>query len=690
MSDKLLMYMMVISGILFLVIVAIYVMLRKQLNKSEVKRIKQLREGTKEKKFSLEVLYQKLYMFYKQIPMLKGYVLKIRRKLEIINVEDEYKTRMEASKVITKALLIIIPITMLVIALTKNDILLLLILLLFEIFLTDTIMIGMVDKLDTKLLKEQVEFFAAIRHAYHEYNMVEEAIYEVSQNDELAVSRQGEKIHEILLSDNPEIELEKYYDTAPNSYLKEFAGISYLTKEFGDRTIDKSSLYLKNVNNITEEMQLEILKREKLDFKFQSLSVIAIVPVLMMPLLKNWAIHNFYQTNQFYNGKLGLIVQILLVIITFISYFLIRKIKDTGNVKEVYHDADKTWQMKLYKNPVIKSVVNLFIPKKNTKEYRKSIKNLKDAASNQKMETLYVTKLVICIVVLLISISFFTLLHQTAINYIYEEPTTTYDLIGELTEKQKVEAMELTKQDNEILKTLRRRKKVTLEKVNIEIQQSKYYVEATDNEKEIATKRIYKKWQVINSENFKWFDLLISFAFAWMGYLAPTWILRLQKVLRKLEMENEVMQFQTIILMLMKIERVNVEMILEWLERYSNIFREPISKCVNNYEAGAWEALEEFKNEVTFPQLIQIIESLQAAVEKIPIEKAFDELDSEREYYKEKRAAANERLITRKGLIGRFIGFAPLVCIFVGYLIVPMLFIGLRSITDSFANLSAL
>ena len=37
-------------------------------------------------------------------------------------------------------------------------------------------------------------------------------------------------------------------------------------------------------------------------------------------------------------------------------------------------------------------------------------------------------------------------------------------------------------------------------------------------------------------------------------------------------MEDEVMQFQTIILMLMRIERVNVEIILEWLERYANIF----------------------------------------------------------------------------------------------------------------------
>ncbi len=66
------------------------------------------------------------------------------------------------------------------------------------------------------------------------------------------------------------------------------------------------------------------------------------------------------------------------------------------------------------------------------------------------------------------------------------------------------------------------------------------------------------------------------------------------------------MEYQTIILMLMKIERVNVEMILEWLERYSNIFREPISKCVNNYESGAWEALEQLKDEIAFPQLIKL------------------------------------------------------------------------------------
>jgi hypothetical protein len=160
--------------------------------------------------------------------------------------------------------------------------------------------------------------------------------------------------------------------------------------------------------------------------------------------------------------------------------------------------------------------------------------------------------------------------------------------------------------------------------------------------------------------------------------------------MRQMEMENEVMQFQTIILMLMKIERVNVEMILEWIERYANIFKEPISKCVNNFESGAWEALEELKNELSFEQLIRLVEGLQSAVESIPIREAFDELDTERAYYQEKRKESNDRLISRKSMIGKVFGFAPMVVLFVGYLIVPLCVIGLTSMTEAFNTMSAM
>ena len=260
---------------------------------------------------------------------------------------------------------------------------------------------------------------------------------------------------------------------------------------------------------------------------------------------------------------------------------------------------------------------------------------------------------------------------------------------GEMTEKDKENAMEITRQDNEIIDQFRGKLDTTLQQVEIAVERADYYEESDEDEIELAAERIYDKIQIVNSEYMKWFEVLLSFVFAIIGYMAPIWMLMFQAKMRQIEMEDEVMQFQTIILMLMRIERVNVEMILEWLERYANIFKEPIGKCLNNYEAGAWEALEEMKEEISYMPLVRLVESMQAAVEKIPIKDAFDELESERDYYQEKRKESNDRLIKRKGMIGKAIGFAPMVCMFVGYLIIPLVFIGLTSMSSSFATMTA-
>ena len=570
MSNQILYYIMGIIGGLFALIVIAYLVIRSKTNKGDMKKIRQLREGTKQNKFSSDVIYQKLYNFYTSVPVFKRYVLKIRRKLEIIHMQDEYKTRRQASKIITQALCIIIPVTIAVIVFAKSDPLLLVILLLFELFLIETIMSGMIDKYDTKLLKQQIDFFAEIRHAYHEFNMVEEAIYEVSQNDELEVSVQGQRIYEILISDDPETELEKYYDVAPNSFLKEFAGISYLTREFGDRTDkDGASLYLKNLNNITEEMQLEILKRDKLDYVFQSLSVIAILPVLCMAPLKNWAISNFSFTAQFYQGKGGLMVQIALVVLTFVCYYLTRKIKDTGSIKVDFKDQNKVWQIKLYQKPIVKKIMDLLIPKKNTKEHRVITKLMKEASTKQKIETLYVNKVVICLVTMVLTIALFALGHRIALNYVYTEPTSDYNLLGSLNERDTAEALKVTEAQNVALKEFKGKLKTTQEEVEAFLPKVDYYRNKSDGDIKVAAEQVMNKLKIVNGESFQWFELLIAFIFGYLGYCTPTWMLMFQKKLRALEMENEVMEYQTIILMLMKIERVNVEMILEWIERYS-------------------------------------------------------------------------------------------------------------------------
>ena len=686
MNVQMLKYM--ICGIVGLIVVIglAYYILMKKMGKSEYRQMKKLQEGTKAETFSMDIFFQKLYMIYVKTPLIKRYLFKLRRRLEIINIDDEYNTRKDTARILTYALLIFLAIAIITIVITHANWLLMSILLIFELFIVDTMVEGMVDKIDNNLLKEQIDFFAEIRHAYHEYNMVEEAIYQVSLDDEKNVSNQGERIYEILSSDDPETELEKYYDVAPNSYLKEFAGISYLTQEFGDREEDGASLYLKNITNITQEMQIEILKRDKLNYVFQSLAFISIAPVLLLEPLKNWATDNFAFTREFYFGKIGMVAQVLVVLLTVVSYIMTRKLKDNGGVQAGSSNNEHPWQEKVYKIPVVKQVVNAFIPKRGSKDYRKMQKLMKDSASKAKMEWLYVTRMALAIITVILSIIFFIFLHKIAVDYVYTEPTTRQQVIGSLSEQNEKKARELTEQDNYFLNKLKGKLDITDVEIQREMVKSKYYTE-DDQYLEDDSKRIKNKLNVLNSESMQWFEILMAMGFGVIAYMFPVWMMIFQKKMRQMEMENEVMQFQTIIIMLMKIERVNVEMILEWLERYSNIFKEPIARCVNNYEAGAWEALEELKNSITNQDMIRIVESLQAAVEKIPIREAFDELDADRDYHQEKRKQANEMLISRKGLIGKGVGFAPMICLFVGYLIIPLVVIGISSMSSTFSQM---
>ncbi len=88
-------------------------------------------------------------------------------------------------------------------------------------------------------------------------------------------------------------------------------------------------------------MQLEILKRDKLNYVFQSLSVISILPMMFLEAIKNWSVSQFSFTESFYMGRKGMLVQILVLLVTFICYTLTRKLKRQWFYKHEYKKTQK-------------------------------------------------------------------------------------------------------------------------------------------------------------------------------------------------------------------------------------------------------------------------------------------------------------------------------------------------------------
>ena len=126
-----------------------------------------------------------------------------------------------------------------------------------------------------------------------------------------------------------------------------------------------------------------------------------------------------------------MIVQILLIVTTMVSYVFVRKLKDNAKVESV-NSTSNPWQNKLYNKPLIKKFVDLFIPKKKTKEYRTKIKLLKDSASKMKLEWMYVNKITLFMAAALITILISLWAHAISKDYVYTEPTADYNILGNL------------------------------------------------------------------------------------------------------------------------------------------------------------------------------------------------------------------------------------------------------------------
>ena len=121
----------IIAGLFALLVIA-YLIVSKKANSKNTKYVRQLVEGTTKSSFSLDIFYQKFYIKCVNLPVLRRYTLKLRRRLEIINLEDEYITRKQVAKIMFKAILTIVPLTFFVIYMTYANYLLLASLLLFE------------------------------------------------------------------------------------------------------------------------------------------------------------------------------------------------------------------------------------------------------------------------------------------------------------------------------------------------------------------------------------------------------------------------------------------------------------------------------------------------------------------------------------------------------------------------------
>ncbi len=627
-------------------------------------------------------LYQMVYMTFVKMPVIKYYTKKTRLKLEMTNDYTEYEIRKRTGKYMLIAVIFIF-VSLFVLLNLVNDLYMSLIVIVGVLIIAEKMIDLGITSVSNKILRQMPDTFTAIRHAFHEHGMIDEAFNTaIDEMGDKEIGPQLKKIKEAIISDNPEVELEKYYDTAPNRFLKLFAGISYLTYDLGDRKVDGTSVYLKNLNNILQDIYLEILKQDKINYMFRSLNIIAVVPLICIKPLQAWAESNFPALSNFYNSSFGFIMQSLIIISIFVSYLMLRIVKEDSEQIKFDRVASVKWQDKLYKITIVKLVVDAFKSRPHTKKNRKETMLIKNTNSYLTIEWLYVNKITAAFVTFILALILMFNVTRIDVKATYNKISDEFLSFGQLTEQQEQAAQAINDRDKTYIDKYKN-KNVTKEQLEMEFADP---VTGKADADEVT--RVYDKIQSVKNSYIKFWQVLTSFVLAFIAYYVPSIILFIRNKIREMEKENEIMQFQSIILMLMYIDRIDVQTILEWLCRFSYAFKEPIATCLNNYESGAYEALEDLKEDVPYKDFQRIIEQLQSAVERIPIRDAFDELETERAFFHERRKEGNERLIKKKTAIGKVLGFTPMVLLIGGYLVAPLMIVSIMQMMSYFTKMS--
>ena len=621
-------------------------------------------------------LYQVMYLIFAKLPLINHYTKKTRLKLEMVNDYTEYEIRRKTGSLVLTSVLFIFA-ALYVFLNVVDDLYMALVVVLMVFVINDVLVNSKVNKVADKIVRQLPEVFTEIRHSFHEHGMIEEAFNDaIDELEEQEITPQIKRIKEAILSDNPEVQMEKYYDTAPNKYLKLFCGLSYLTMELGDRKIDGVSVYLKNLNNMLNDIYLEILKKDKLNYMFKSLTAITIAPIFFIKFIENWAIKNFPSLINFYSSSLGFIIQAVLVASIFIAYFLLKTIKEDSNEIKFDRISTKKWQDKVYKFPLVRFIVDGFIPPPHSKKNIKLTETIKSSNSYLTLQWFYINKLTFALIAFVAMAILLVNVHIIDLNSIYNDISEEFISLGSLSDADKALAIETNAQDKIIVEKLKGNK-VSEEELRASIE-AELGRDASDTDIE----RVLEKVNGVNNAYWKVWETLIALAVAVIVYFVPNILLIVKNKIRAMEKEDEVMQFQSIILMLMYIDRVDVQTVLEWLERYSYAYKEPISTALNNYEAGAIEALQELKDAVPQKDFKRIVEALISAVERIPIRDAFDELETERAFQYEKRKDANERIIQKKTSLGKTIGFTPLIILVAAYFVGPLLLVSILQLVN--------
>jgi len=478
---------------------------------------------------------------------------------------------------------------------------------------------------------------------------------------------------DVLLDDA--VAIEEFITECPNEYLKLLIINCNLVNEYGDKKdIDGKSVFLENIFYNNQNIETEVFKRRQLQFWLRGMALICILPLLSFSPYDAWVGSKLPMTNIFYKAESGFIVKLAITALSITCFYIIKSLENIHGRRNI-KGRKFFWEEVFFKVDIIKRFIKMLVPKNNSRKGYKYKLLISQSGDYTKVEYIYLRKVLLALVGFMLTVCISISVKNITRNNILEDQTAEFNSKVIVVENKQEYSKELEK------KLIKEVDLNNLEGTYENLKQKLIYYGVNTNV-DATVKRIVEKRVALENIGLSWYDILISIIVVAILYNVPEAVLKMKAKMRRYEMQNEVIIFETIILIFMYHENATSELILEYMSKFADIFKIQVDEVLKEIRKSDMEALEMYIQEIKYKPFLSLIRNIIKA-ENIRVQDAFISLADNRRNYLMNRKEENRRLVYKSVSKSRLISMIPINLVIIAYISVPMLYVAFVQLDNS-------
>lgn len=618
-------------------------------------------------------IFNRIYLLLSKIPIVKKSVFEVKNKLYINNLWDETMLRYKAAffyliswgtSVVGFVLALIF----------FHDNFYVLCVLMFFCYEVKSLVLGALISDGTDLLEGLITFISDLSKNYKTDNNVINAIKKsIKMNTNYLTVVHMEKILHVI-GDRKKVDT--YIAECPSEFLSMITLNCHLINEFGDIPDEKeNSTFCENMSFINQNIELELFKRRELKYWIKGLPFYCIMPLLMMALFDFWIKNIGTILQEVYQTSLIFIIKIIISLASIVCFYIVQNYKTTSRILVSSNKIE--WEKYLLRITAIRKFIKLLCPKENSKRHYRFRDLIAYSGVYTKIEYIYLRKVLFVIGTFFICLSLSFTMHKINYSNILKDNTSDFKIeVISINGKQ----MESTYTENDILSQLDKDKDSNS---NIEFAKKILADKGlTDKEQlDSLSKKIVEKKEALQNEFIKWWEYIVAIIVAALSSIIPEESLRLKVKSKRFDMENECILLETIILILKNHEIATQKLVLNYMIRFSMIFKRALEDAAKKIKKGESKALEALLEETNYPPFTALILNL-IKVDEMKTKDAFSDLDQNRRNFILTRRGEYEKLIEDRKANGIFVARIPFALFMVLYVVGPIYYLAFSQAVD--------